>query len=215
MISESENNASLIVVEGPNEVGKTTLARRLAELVDRRGLPCKVIAFPGNNRGTLGNLVKRMHNKPSLFDIEHIEPASLQVLHIAAHIDSIENRIRPLLEEGTNVILDRFWWSTLIYGRVSGIEKGVLDEMIDLEKRYWDGILPKKVFLIDRDSPLNSDVDSESWSQIRNEYLNFVKSTEHDYPVEVISNNASIEKAVKSLKSSVDGVLRRARRTSQ
>jgi len=87
--------------------------------------------------------------------------------------------------------------------------------MIDLEKRDWDGILPKKVFLIDRDSPLNSDVDSESWSQIRNEYLNFVKSTEHDYPVEVISNNASIEKAVKSLKSSVDGVLRRARRTSQ
>nr|WP_103029454.1 hypothetical protein [Salinibacter altiplanensis] len=203
----------LIAIEGANEVGKTTLAHCLAESFLERGESCRVFAFPGNDAGTLGSLVKRIHENPPSFDVQDIEPTSLQLLHVAAHIDAIEGRIRPLLKEGTNIILDRFWWSTLVYGRVSGIDKGVLEEMIDLEQKYWDGIFPEKVFLIDREVPLNSDADRDSWDQIRNEYLNFAESDEHSYPVEIISNDASVEEVVERLRSSVDSVLGRARST--
>lgn len=199
---------SLFVIEGASEVGKTTLAHRLAESLSEEDLSCRVVAFPGNSTGTLGNLVKRVHENPPAFDVQDIEPVSLQMLHVAAHIDAIEGRIRPLLEEGTIVILDRFWWSTLIYGRASGIDQRVLGEMIDLEKQYWDEISPEKVFLIDRKSPLNSDVDRDSWNKIRSEYLDFARLGEHSYPVEIISNDASVEEAVKRLSSSIDGTFR-------
>jgi len=202
-----KEKGNLIVLEGARDVGKTTLSHRLAESIVERGLSCRVIAFPGNASGTLGNLVKRVHEDPVSFDIQNIDPASLQLLHVAAHIDAIENRIRPLLDEGTIVVLDRFWWSTLVYGRIAGVDEEVLNEMIDLEKQCWDGILPEKVCLIDRDAPLNSNIDLNSWNQVRSEYLSFAESNEHGYPVEVVSNTASVKDTVKHLKSSVDKVL--------
>jgi thymidylate kinase len=58
---------SLFVIEGASEVGKTTLAHRLAESLSEEDLSCRVVAFPGNSTGTLGNLVKRVHENPSSF----------------------------------------------------------------------------------------------------------------------------------------------------
>ncbi len=93
----------LIVFEGPDGVGKTTLAKALVKELIRRGTRCDYFSFPGRDPGTLGRLVYEVHHDPGKFGIHHIDPTSLQVLHIAAHLDAIRGRLLPALEEGARL----------------------------------------------------------------------------------------------------------------
>ena len=43
----------LFVLEGPDGVGKSTLAYTLTEHLNARGIPCDHFAFPGREAGTL------------------------------------------------------------------------------------------------------------------------------------------------------------------
>ena len=101
-----------------------------------------------------GKLVYELHHEPSSHGVSVISPSSLQLLHIAAHVDAIENRIAPVLREGKTVVLDRFWWSTQVYGMVSGVPRPVLDGMIEIELAAWNPIRPTCLFLITRQLPL-------------------------------------------------------------
>ena len=79
-----------------------------------------------------------------------VHPVSLQLLHIAAHVDAIENRILPTLRKGIDIVLDRYWWSTWVYGVISGGNVVSLKAMIELEQLHWGGVLPTIVFLVVR-----------------------------------------------------------------
>src|SRR5713101_3899196 len=105
---------NLIIFEGPDGSGKTTLSSALAETLLAKGMDCEHLAFPGREDGSLGKQVYRVHHDPRSAGIEALTPTSLQVLHIAAHIDAIESRIFPALHAGKSIILDRFWWSTWV-----------------------------------------------------------------------------------------------------
>src|SRR5579863_3166654 len=106
----------LIVLEGPDGVGKTTLAAELGKRLEQRGEPTKVLSFPGRESGTLGGHVYALHHEPQRFKIDSLTAASKQLLHVAAHLDVIESKIRPWIKDSINVVLDRYWWSTWVYG---------------------------------------------------------------------------------------------------
>ena len=99
----------LIVFEGADGIGKSVLSQRVAEHLRNNGVSCALLAFPGLEAGTLGRLVYELHHNAAKHGVEAIDPTSMQVLHIAAHIDAIEQKIRPALDSGTWVVLDRFW----------------------------------------------------------------------------------------------------------
>src|SRR6266487_3071410 len=126
------NKGRLYIFEGPDGVGKTSLSRAFSELLNANGLECDYFSFPGQEPGTLGKHVYDLHHHPVKCGIESIEPASLQLLHIAAHIDAIESRIIPALKKGRYVVLDRFWWSTWVYGLLNAVDKRYLQAMIEL-----------------------------------------------------------------------------------
>ena len=138
-MSEGTNIGRLIVFEGPDGVGKSTLSLALANRLKAVGLMCRHLSFPGKEPGTVGRLVYDVHHDPAEYGIEKITAASLQALHIAAHLDAIEQRILPDLSEGHWVILDRFWWSTWVYGRVAGMERTTLDALIQVGRLHWKG----------------------------------------------------------------------------
>src|SRR5262249_49156463 len=96
----------LIVFEGPDGVGKSTLSAALSEDLRSRGRRLKLMTFPGREPGSVGKLVYEVHHDPARFGVEQLAPVCLQALHIAAHLDAIERRIVPLLEAGTDVVLD-------------------------------------------------------------------------------------------------------------
>jgi thymidylate kinase len=144
----------LIVFEGPDAVGKSTLVQYVKTLLEQDQLPNEILSFPGDRPGTVGRLVYELHHAPENFGIEQISPIGLQALHIAAHLDAIAQAILPALNAGTWVVLDRFWWSTWVYGRAASVDSQVLDSLIHAEKLLWGPVTPSVVFLIQRTEPL-------------------------------------------------------------
>ena len=135
---------SLFVFEGPDGVGKSELSRQFVTRLRKAGAECEYLAFPGRRKGTLGQLVYDLHHDPAIFGIEAPWPASLQVLHVAAHIEAIQSTIMPALREGRSVVLDRFWWSTYVYGRTAGLSASFLDHLVRVELGVWADSQPTR-----------------------------------------------------------------------
>src|SRR5262245_29764070 len=93
-------STELYVFEGPDCVCKSELSRRFAQHLAGSGLDCEHLAFPGREEGTLGKHVYELHHDPKRYGIQSMDPTSMQLLHIAAHIDVIEHRILPALQAG-------------------------------------------------------------------------------------------------------------------
>jgi len=186
---------NLYVVEGPDSVGKTTLAGAFVNRLREAAIPARLLAFPGNEAGTLGRHVYRLHHDPAAFDISRIDPSSLQALHVAAHIDAIEHEIRPRVESGETVVLDRFWWSTWVYGIEGGAPPASLHALIELEKVHWRTLSPQLIFLVKRHAPFDNLTHRERFRRLTDHYVDLAGRTE-DFQVHMLSNMGTIAEEV-------------------
>ena len=192
------HRGGLYVFEGADGVGKSALARGFAHHLRTAGLDCEELTFPGREEGTLGRLVYELHHAPMQYGVSGLSPASLQLLHVAAHIDVIERRIRPILEHGGIVILDRFWWSTMVYGAVRGVSEAILRGMRELELASWGTVRPTGLFLVRRKEPLRDEPVSE-WRRIVTQYESFAVAERGYCPVHAIDNDGPPEEALEAL----------------
>ena len=181
----------LIVFEGPDNVGKSTLAERLTNRLAAAGVPCEQLAFPGNRPSSLGRLVYNLHHDRSGLTFAEINATSLQMLHIAAHIDAIEEHILPAIRSGSWIVLDRFWWSTWVYGRSFGLPERSLETMIKLEQLHWGVTTPDVLFLVERRSAAPDD-----GNELQNGYRYLAQKQNTHTHVITLYNNASIEDAL-------------------
>lgn len=130
----------LITIEGLDGTGKSTLAAGLAGALAGRGVEAEVMREPGGVEASerLRDLVK----DPAL----EIGPQAEALIYAAARAQLVSERLRPLLEEGRWVILDRFVDSSLAYqgaGRGLGIENvAAINEMAT------QGIRPDRTLLL-------------------------------------------------------------------
>jgi hypothetical protein len=110
-------------------------------------------------------------------------------------VDAIEARILPLLRDGITVILDRFWWSTFVYGLAAGAPRPVIQSMIDVELATWQRVLPTVAFLIRRDTPLRPEPPN-LWPRWRTLYDELAQTESRKYTVHVVHNDKSPEEAL-------------------
>lgn len=192
------SRGELIVFEGPDGVGKSTLAKMVAQTLSAQGCTCRLLSFPGREDGTLGQLVYRLHHDAATLGVQSISETARQALHVAAHLDVMERVILPALASGQHVILDRFWWSTLVYGKAGGIEASALKALIEPETRLW-GDQPTTLFLVDRETPIDRDEDANSWQKLRGLYAELAKEDSSVHRVEVVSNTGTLEGAVSKI----------------
>lgn len=190
--------ARLFVFEGPDGVGKSTVIEEVEKRLHRLGERCIRLAFPGKEPGTLGQHIYDMHHQPERFGVGSLSPLSLQLLHVAAHVDTIEWRILPLLQQGWIVLLDRYWWSTWVYGMADGLSIAQLELMIAMEKLVWGGITPTALFLLSRSS---STVDSA----IAKAYRELMEQESGKYPVAALTNDAGIDAITDEISSFIQG----------
>ena len=203
-MDDFRDTGRLIVFEGPDGVGKSTLCLQVVDRLRSDGRRCQYVTFPGREAGTIGSLVYELHHNPSRFFVEGITATSLQALHIAAHLDVIERRIRPALSEGTWVLLDRFWWSTWVYGRASGVSSKTLEAMIEVERCQWRGRNPDVVFLVDRvESPHEGD---ETRSRLRAAYRDVLAREADNYPAQLVRNDGSLDECLTWLVARIRGL---------
>lgn len=155
-------------------------------------------AFPGKEEGTLGKHVYDIHRDPRALGIDFINQTSLQLLHVAGHIDAIESRILVAIREGRHVVLDRFWWSTWVYGVTSGAKRNSLRAMIALEMDHWANVRPAHVFLLRRGTPFG-EKPTAPLHRIAREYEKLATLELDKYPVTVIANNRTIQYALREI----------------
>jgi hypothetical protein len=152
----------LLVFEGTDGVGKTTLVGAVHDAVLNLGVRCERFAFPGAEDGTVGRLVYELHHTPDAHGVASITPASLQALHVAAHVDAIDTSILPALSSGAYVLLDRFWWSTWAYGLAAGVPAEALRSLIRFERFHWGAVRPTAILhLVRRKGGVAKGVEAE------------------------------------------------------
>jgi dTMP kinase len=100
---------ALVIFEGAEGVGKTTQVRRLAARLDQLHLPYLHLREPGGT--TDSEAIRQLLLDP----LKTLVPAAEALLFMASRAQLVTERIRPALEQGTTVILDRFFLSTYAY----------------------------------------------------------------------------------------------------
>jgi dTMP kinase len=196
----------LIIFEGPDGVGKTTLVEATTDFVQALGVPLISLSFPGKTPGTLGHLVYRIHHAQNELQIKEITSLALQALHVAAHLDIIESRIIPALNEGALILLDRTWWSTWVYGQAAKINEIVLSKLIEDEQLSWGGVTPSLVFLVQRSAAFRAEHSQEAFNILSDLYENLAAREELRYPVVRISND-DLQLSTNIIQESIKSIL--------
>ena len=109
----------LITIEGLDGAGKTTLAGGLVEAIAARGPAVELLREPGGVAAS--ERMRTLVKDPDL----RVGARAEALLYAAARAQLVEERVEPLLEAGTWVLLDRFVDSSLAYqgaGRRLGME---------------------------------------------------------------------------------------------
>ena len=205
-MTERQERGRLIVFEGPDGVGKSTLVEQLTSRLRKAGIPCEQQAFPERRPGSLGSRVYNLHH--NVVGQGGINPTSRQVLHIAAHIDVIEGHILPALRAGTWIILDRFWWSTWVYGVASEVPKRSLRAMIGLEKLHWGQVKPDVLFLVEREIG-TPEYGEEVQGRIVEGYRELASRDQFRSRVVTLQNDSSVEDALDAVWEVISPIARR------
>ncbi len=125
----------LITVEGLDGAGKTTLIAGLAAALD-----ALVLREPGGVE--VSERIRSLLTDASL----EIDPRAEALLYAAARAQLVAEELRPLLESGRTVLLDRFVDSSLAYqgaGRGLGVE-----EIRALNEFATGGLRPDRTLLL-------------------------------------------------------------------
>src|SRR3954447_8774047 len=109
----------LITIEGLDGAGKTTLAAALADALTARGRPVRLLREPGGVEAA--ERIRALVTDPGL----RVGARAEALLYAAARAQLVEEALRPLLDAGDWVLLDRFVDSSLAYqggGRELGLD---------------------------------------------------------------------------------------------
>jgi dTMP kinase len=131
-----------ITFEGGEGCGKSTQARLLYNNLQHRSIPVVLTHEPGGT--PLGNRIRGILKVKRDFNIS----AQAELLLFAAcRAQIVRDVILPALDDGSNVICDRFSGSTLAY---QGYGRGLGLELIEsINSAATNGLEPDLIFLLD------------------------------------------------------------------
>jgi thymidylate kinase len=187
---------AVLVLEGPDDTGKTSAAAALEATLRREGHLVTRASLPGHAPGSLGQLVYEIHHGTDPLRIPRPQAASLQLLHVAAQLETLRRTIVPAISAGHLVILDRFWWSAVVYGRVAGVDEPTLHALESISEHHWQSVPVAACFLF-----LQALTDEPSIEQrsIAAAFEDFIIGRSLQFPVHRVLRGQSIEERVREM----------------
>ena len=189
----------LIVIEGPADVGKSTLASGLSHALREMGVSTEIIAFRG---GKVGDYVD--HDPRDRLVPPPGQTPSLQFL--TTEEDAITSEVLARMRTGTWVILDGFWWTEWVDEAMAGTRGEALGALIASSRSGWRKVVPSPAFLVRRPMS-NMGVERKgTWGEIVDAYDEIALAEQARHPVVVIDNVGTVEEAVAQMLDAVGGI---------
>lgn len=196
----ASKHGQLFVFEGPCGVGKTTLSRAFALQLEGQGRQCQHISCLSRRTGSLGDIIHRLQHDAKSLGVGRINPQSLQILQVAGHVEVICEQVQPAIEDGVDVVLDRYWWSTWVDGILRGVSKRLLRSILRPELDAWAGLQPTVLVLLDRPDISKTTRDAAS------EYAKVATQECEKYPVTHVVNNCDVAEVLAGIDQQINGI---------
>ena len=105
----------IIVIEGTDKAGKSSQSRMLAEALKVSGKVCVILDFPDYTT-PIGMEIKAFleGKRDYLSEVKH--------LLFSANRWERKKEIESMLENGTIIVMNRYWQSNLVYGAANGMD---------------------------------------------------------------------------------------------
>jgi dTMP kinase len=132
---------TLITLEGIDGAGKSTLALGMCAALSGRGVDVQLLREPGGVAAA--ESIRELVRDPA----QRIGARAEALLYAAARAQLVEQRLRPLLEDGAFVLLDRFVDSSLVY-QGAGRQLGI-DAVRAINAFATGGLIPDRTLLLD------------------------------------------------------------------
>lgn len=136
-----------MTLEGVDRSGKTTQVERLCTALAARGLPVGVVGVPGGSlREPGGTPVGEAIRDVLLHRCPDIAPWTEALLYAAARAQLVAQVVRPSLDQGLIVVLDRYIDSSLAY---QGFARGLgIDAVLAVSEQATAALLPDLTLLL-------------------------------------------------------------------
>jgi dTMP kinase len=105
----------IVVIEGTDKAGKSSQSRMLAEALKVSGKVCVILDFPDYTT-PIGMEIKAFleGKRDYLSEVKH--------LLFSANRWEKKKEIESMLENGTIIVMNRYWQSNLVYGAANGMD---------------------------------------------------------------------------------------------
>lgn len=130
----------LITLEGPDGSGKTMQMDLLEQALLAQGYPVLRSREPGGT--AIGEAIRGIILDPQCSEMD---PMTEALLYAASRAQHVAEKIKPALEKGSIVLLDRFLDSSLVY---QGIGRGMTIETIEAINQFATGGLQPDITLM-------------------------------------------------------------------
>ena len=135
----------VIALEGQDGTGKSTVIEAITGYFDEMGLDYINAREPGST--DIGEKIRDILADKANKDMDYHTEA---LLFAASRSELYDKVIKPNVEKGTSVILDRFLLSSLAY---QGVVRGLgVDEVMKINDFFLDGFRPDLTILMDLDA---------------------------------------------------------------
>lgn len=204
-------NGKLIVFEGPDGSGKTTILEKINERIKDLGYPIMLVREPGGT--SISEKIREI-----IIDKENNEMDSKTecLLFAASRAQLVEEKIKPALEAGKIVFCDRFVLSSLLY---QGVGRGLgVNEVKKINDFATGGLKPDltiffnidyKTALIRKRANFTADrLESEDFDfhkKIFDAYLDLAKTYKDD--IKEVDASLSIEQVSENVLELIENLL--------
>lgn len=131
-----------ITFEGGEGSGKTTIAKKVKEILEQEGYKVTLTREPGGVE-----IAEKIRDIIHDIKYTNMDKKTEALLYAASRRQHLVEKVLPALDQGQIVICDRFVDSSMVY---QGIGRGIgVDEVYEMNLFATENILPKRTIFFD------------------------------------------------------------------